>query len=611
MRLITAAAALAAGAYAQATYDYATFDCKMRAAAMEFAYDIAPQWTAADYQRVADALNGSPHFENLVGHPYQCNVSTLALPGTSAAVASSGPRFTFPLPLPESGVATLYVDANKGSDTTGTGTYDAPFQTVHKAVAASRAASGGGGGATIVLRGGTYYFGAAGLGAIALGAADSGLTFQAYPGEQPIISGAVPLPAGLNWQPYKTTGGANIWQASLAGTGISGVPGLRLNGTRLIRARYPNADPEIGFGSTLFPQAWIPPDPLPTPTMLNPTYPVRNFTSMGTLWEVGIGGGCALYSPPIGYLCNNQTQRFGNGLDLMPRWPKGMYAGQNLLPNTPYSSAIVGSAVVHAWRDSHWFTRQHLVSGYNASNATFLFGLGGFQGGEGTDADNEFYVENIFEELDAPGEWFYNTSSQVLYYWHNASSGTLPPNGGPSDGGVTLAVTQAQVLFNATGSQDAPVAGISFLGLEFRDTAITYFEPHGLPSSGDWAMQRTAALYFDGTQGLTVDGCTFERLDGISIMLSGYSRNAVIQNTEFAWLGETAIALWGRSAQGPHPDVGWDTTPGNQPRYTTIRGNIFRELGVWQKQSSAVFQAEAGLSQIEGNIVYNGPRAGM
>lgn len=49
---------------------------------------------------------------------------------------------------------------------------------------------------------------------------------------------------------------------------------------------------------------------------------------------------------------------------------------------------------------------------------------------------------------------------------------------------------------------------------------------------------------------------------------------------------------------------------GDQPRGTLISGNIAREIGIWEKQSSFVFQAECGLSTISRNIAYNGPRAG-
>lgn len=40
----------------------------------------------------------------------------------------------------------------------------------------------------------------------------------------------------------------------------------------------------------------------------------------------------------------------------------------------------------------------------NGTNVDFLLGKGGFQGGRGADAGQEFYVENVFEELDSENE---------------------------------------------------------------------------------------------------------------------------------------------------------------------------------------------------------------
>jgi len=40
-------------------------------------------------------------------------------------------------------------------------------------------------------------------------------------------------------------------------------------------------------------------------------------------------------------------------------------------------------------------------------------------------------------------------------------------------------------------------------------------------------------------------------------------------------------------------------------------GNIVREVGIWQKQSSAWFQAVTAQSVVRGNVFYNGPRAAI
>lgn len=54
-----------------------------------------------------------------------------------------------------------------------------------------------------------------------------------------------------------------------------------------------------------------------------------------------------------------------------------------------------------------------------------------------------------------------------------------------------------------------------------------------------------------------------------------------------------------------------DGTAGDQPRFTTIRGNRGREVGIVQLQSSMWFQAKTALTRIEGNIFFNGPRSGI
>ena len=60
--------------------------------------------------------------------------------------------------------------------------------------------------------------------------------------------------------------------------------------------------------------------------------------------------------------------------------------------------------------------------------------------------------------------------------------------------------------------------------LRTAGTATTFMEPHGVPSGGDWALQRTAALFFEGTEGCAIDGCVLQRLDGNAVMLSGYNQ---------------------------------------------------------------------------------------
>ena len=63
----------------------------------------------------------------------------------------------------------------------------------------------------------------------------------------------------------------------------------------------------------------------------------------------------------------------------------------------------------------------------------------------------EFFIENVLDELDAPGEWFYDAAGKKLYLWHNAT-------GAPADASVE--VTQLPVLVNQTGTKQNPVVGV-------------------------------------------------------------------------------------------------------------------------------------------------------
>jgi hypothetical protein len=88
----------------------------------------------------------------------------------------------------------------------------------------------------ILLRAGTHHL----ITAIELGPEDSGLRIANFPGEMVELSGGVPI--------------APVWKkSSLCGAGcfeallpmIASIPGLRRNGVREIRARWPNFDEEL------------------------------------------------------------------------------------------------------------------------------------------------------------------------------------------------------------------------------------------------------------------------------------------------------------------------------------------------------------------------------
>lgn len=60
---------------------------------------------------------------------------------------------------------------------------------------------------------------------------------------------------------------------------------------------------------------------------------------------------------------------------------------------------------------------------FQQTDNTFRWSYGGFQGARGAWDGKEWYIDNIFEELDVAGEWFLDEPTMKLYYF---PSGSLP-----------------------------------------------------------------------------------------------------------------------------------------------------------------------------------------
>ena len=78
------------------------------------------------------------------------------------------------------------------------------------------------------------------------------------------------------------------------------------------------------------------------------------------------------------------------------------------------------------------------------------------------------FVENIFEELDAPAEWFYNAASGILYLY--------PPKGI----NLKTALFERSVLddiIHIKGSEQQPAENVTIKGITFTGTNRTFIRP--------------------------------------------------------------------------------------------------------------------------------------
>lgn len=278
--------------------------------------------------------------------------------------------------------------------------------------------------------------------------------------------------------------------------------------------------------------------------------------------------------------------------------PGGFIAGPDLRGRLA-DWATPTDAIVHAFHGSYWGDWAFTVASVNASSGEVSFAAGGWQEARGAGAGDYLYVENVREELDAPGEWFVDGSSGgTLYYCAN---GTEPP---PASGWVA---GQLESLFSLEGSPDAPVTDVVLAGITFAYTEPTFLNPFTAPSGGDWSFHDGGAVRFSGTSNCSVTGSYFVNIGGNGVMLSGWNRGASITDTEFAWMGEHAIVSGGLSG-----DQFDNTLPGAlYGANPLISGVLAHELGVFVKQTGFYYHAMTANASVLGNVFFNGPRAGI
>ncbi|ETO07725.1 hypothetical protein RFI_29664 [Reticulomyxa filosa] len=126
-----------------------------------------------------------------------------------------------------------------------------------------------------------------------------------FNGERAAISGGIEI--DCKWELYQQkSNNINIYQCKVPDT-VNNILGLRVNGQRAIRARYPNANPETqGFGSKLEAKAWFsPPFPYLPEFECNPEFPQRNTSTFGYYSYYNLGS-CITYLKNKKKLTTNQ-----------------------------------------------------------------------------------------------------------------------------------------------------------------------------------------------------------------------------------------------------------------------------------------------------------------
>ena len=81
--------------------------------------------------------------------------------------------------------------------------------------------------------------------------------------------------------------------------------------------------------------------------------------------------------------------------------------------------------------------------------------------------------------------------------------------------------------FASQGAED--VAHVRIAGFRIAHTATTQLKPYEVPSGGDWAIGRYAAVTLEGASHVDISGNHFDRVGGNAIGLFNRARNNTVE----------------------------------------------------------------------------------
>ena len=527
---------------------------------------------------------------------------------------------------------TVYVDPINGNDNNN-GSIDAPYVSLAKALNETRSYKDNDLLKVIYIREGTVYL----MDTIVLSPLtyDNNLIIQGYPNENAEISGGILLPMNhMKWEVYDPE--LNVYMTNLSDiidTNIlynNTILSLFTDkGIRLTRARYPNGDLSVFYKASSFIPAtntitwWVQQGDIPKQIFKNlscaipDNVPCLNYSTQWqyNLYTSGYGGVCDIWDTD-NFWCGEyvsggwafeDANMYKQGIRQLPIGMTYNITNDVGKRISSWKSNINEEGIVFVKHDQGWCMTMNKIGDYNLKIGNISFSNGGFQGANVnrlSDANainnkpietGPYYFDGIFDELDVVNEWYYNKTSKILYFIPNM---TINNTG-------DLIIANLDKIFHFKGDNiKNPLTNVVISNLIIKHTRYNFLEPWGVPSGGGWALNNNAALYYENTTNMTVSDSYFYNIDGNAIMLYGYNRNNTFIRNEFTSIGCNVMGGWGITND-------YDGTNLLQPRFTNIIENYVHEIGLYQLQSSAWFQAKTCQTTVKNNIVFNVPRAAI
>jgi hypothetical protein len=269
---------------------------------------------------------------------------------------------------------------------------------------------------------------------------------------------------------------------------------------------------------------------------------------------------------------------------------------------------------IHAMHAASWGGYHYRITGKNEKNEVAY--EGGWQNNRPSGMHkNARMVENIFEELDTPGEWFHDRKTNTLYF---------QPPAGLDLSKATVEGVRLATLIQVRANQTQPLRFVAFDGFVLRHTARTFMENKEPLLRSDWTIHRSGAILLEGTEDCRFLNCFIDQPGANAVFVNRYNRRLHIAGLHVFGAGASAVAFVGDPAAVRNPVFQYgakhdlaaiDPTPGpqteNYPMDCVVEDSLLHEIGMVEKQGAGIQISMSRRITVRDCSIYDTSRAGI
>jgi len=205
-----------------------------------------------------------------------------------------------------------------------------------------------------------------------------------------------------------------------------------------------------------------------------------------------------------------------------------------------------------------------------------------------------FYVENVLEELTAPGEWCVDAEARKVFFW--------PPEELTEQSEVSVPVLDC--LIDVSGASWVTLDGFTFTGTRNAGNNM-----HRAGHHGTGAMYPDPAYTYCGeairlkqAEYCRIVNSRFVEVGGNAICAEGYNLKNVIQSNEIGHVGHCGITVIGAKDRGIEVRM---------PIATEIADNHIHHCGVYDTVAPGVFCGVSIGTAVRHNLIEQMPHHGI